>query len=192
MSYTTIVNKWLREVNNYDNYYWFDRNQHENIRKAIKQFDKNINDIVLPLIEPVNNIIKSYLSISDYYDEGVNVPSYKIFSNLDLLCFYKSYLSLHCIGSYNCYSPALVMVIDTLDKNNTDIELGHMFKNYQILDIYANKHHVSMNVYNNKTLHMSLDSNFKGIIVITMNPYHKVTLKFWTNAPRIVLTLRCF
>jgi hypothetical protein len=190
--YTTNVATWLNEANNYDNYYWYpEKEQYKNIKQVIEHTNKKINDILLPFIDPINNIIKNYLSITDYFDCGINIPSYKLFTNINLLCVYHSFLNTHNLVTHTMYNPAIVIVIDTSDKNNCETELKHTFKNYQILDIYAENQYVSMNVYCNKKLHMSLDSNFTGKIEIKMDPYETVMMKFWTRAHRVVLTLRC-
>jgi hypothetical protein len=192
---TSITRKWWKEARVYSQYYYCEyevgqkNEQCKNIHEALDIAEKKLDNILLPLIKPLNDIVKSYLSIVDIIDE-MNIPKYKLFGDMSRLILFNCFRVLYYLNNDNFYKPAILLIPDKLKDDLFELELTHAFTEYKILELIS-PHYIVMNIYCNNKLKKSLDSNFKDTILSVKNQYKQTNIKFFTKSSKIMLVLGC-
>ena len=188
------VDKWRSEARNYAGFSFdFSPKQNEkyaNVKEALQAVESKQATIILPFIETINEIVKSYMSILDMMEEGVNIPNYKLFGNFQMIFAFECFKEWNYISNF--YKPAIVLFPENKGNNLFELELSHNFDKYQLVDLLASDFYVNMSVYCCEKLVASIDSNFEGLVIDVTDPYKRVFVKFWTKAKKITLVLKRF
>ena len=193
---TTFVNIWLKEIRLYGNYYHIvndigkKNEEYQNTQEVLNIIKNKLENIVLPLIKPLNDIVKSYLTILDMIqDDGINIPEYKLFSNINAVTVFDCFRVMYYLNN-DFYKPAIILFPNKVKEDLYELELNHVFVKYKVVDLIS-PNHIVMNTYNNNMLISSLKSDFKDQIILVSNFYDKIVIKFWTKSSDIVLILEC-
>ena len=184
--------KWLSELRNYGGCSrWGDsyRNEeYESVRGALCGVESKLRGLVLPFIESVNEIVRSYLSVVDLMEDGVNTPWYKMFGDFRRLIRYDCFLDLY--KSPKFYKPVIVLVAEYKGGDLFELEMSHNFDKYRVVELVAGCY-VSMGVYCGGEFEASVDSGFGGFVIDVTDPYKRVFVKFWSKSKQVVLVLEC-
>ena len=197
MHSSNSINRWIEESRTYNIHYLKNFNNkpsedYNNIQEAINHADNILKNIVLPFIKPINDIVKTYLSLIDFFNDGVNVQTYKLFGDVNKLTYFDSFRTLRGLNIHNFYKPGLIIIPNKISDELYEMQIPHSFTKYQIINVHTQKHYVNMNVYRNEKLEVNLDENFNGLTIWMTDIYEKVVIRLWTRSPRVVVTLSCY
>ena len=185
-----LCDKWRREWRFNAGFSYISEKPKEckNVNEALNILESKLNGIILPFIEPINEIIRNYLLITDVIEDGMNTPQYKLLADFQQIIRFDCMLSLnHCSNSFR---PAIVLIPANKGNDHFELEMTHNFEKYRVLELVSSCY-VNMSVYCCEKLETSIDSNFTGLIIDVTDPYKRVFVKFGTKSKQITLVLEC-